>query len=91
MSHHNPYTLNGSFSARSVYKGKPKPSPCVIMRRTKDGGFYVGVVPQDFSNDAVRPNRRYKPKLEKLKTFLSMEDAQIYLDKLLNNASEVTK
>lgn len=89
MSYHNPYTLNGSFSARSVYKGKPIPSPCAIMRRVKGGGFEVGIVLQDFSNDAVRPNRRYKPKLEKLKTFLSMEDAQIYLDSIISNRGEV--
>lgn len=89
MSYHNPYTLNGSFSARSVYKGKPVPFPCVIIRRVKGGGFEAGVVPQDFSNDAVRPNWRYKPKLEKLKTFLNMEDAQIYLDELIRNRGEV--
>lgn len=83
MIYHNQYILNGSFLARSAYKGNPTPSPCVIMRRVKGGGFEVGVVPQDFSNDAVRPNRRYKPNLEKLKTFLSMEDAQVYLDELL--------
>lgn len=83
MSYHNLFTLNESFSARSVYTGKHKPLPCVVMKRNKEGGFEVGIVPQDFSNDAVRPNRRYKPKLEKVKTFSSMEDAQIYLDELL--------
>lgn len=83
MSYHNPYTLNGSFSARSAYKGKPKPSPCVVIRRIKGGGFEVGIVQQDFSNDAVRPNQKYKLKLKNLKTFSKIEDAQIYLDELL--------
>ena len=83
MSYHNPFTLNESFLARSVYTGKHKPSPCAVIKRNKSGGFDVGIVPQDFSNDAVRPNRRYKPKLEKLKTFLSMKDAQTYLNELL--------
>lgn len=91
MSYHNPYTLNETFSARSVYKGKVEPSPCAVMKRLKGGGFEVGVVPQDFSNDAVRPNRRYKPKLEKLKTFLSMDEAQVYLDALLNNSNGAIK
>ena len=88
MSYHNPYTLNGSFSARSAYKGKPKPSPCVVMRRIKGGGFEVGIVPQDFSNDAVRPNRRFKPKWNNVKSFANMEDAQIYLDNLLSHGCE---
>lgn len=89
MSYHNPFTLNKSFSAVSVYKGKQKPLPCVVMKRNRSGGFDVGVVPQNFSNDAVRPNRRYKPKPEKLKTFPNMEDAQVYLDELINNRGEV--
>lgn len=83
MSYHNQYTLNGSFSARSVFKNKPNHSPCVVMRRNRNGDFDVGVAPQDFINRAVRPNRRYKPKLEKLKTFPSLEEAQAYLDELL--------
>ena len=87
MSYHNPYTLNGSFSARSVYKGKPVSSPCIIMRRTRGGGFEVGVVSQDFSNDAVRPNRLYKPKLKNVKSFPDIENAQNYLNELLNNSN----
>lgn len=83
MSYHNPYTLNGSFSARSAYKGKPTPSPCVVIRRVKGVGFEVGIVPQDFSNGAIRPNRRSKPKLKNVKSFQNMGDAQIYLDELL--------
>nr|DAY12514.1 MAG TPA: hypothetical protein [Caudoviricetes sp.] len=91
MSYHNLYVLNESFSARSVLKGKQKPSPCAVIKRNKSGGFDVGVVPQNFSNDAVRRNRQYKPKLEKLKTFLIMEDAQIYLDELLSNMNGFIK
>lgn len=85
MFYYNQFTLNKSSSAKSVYKGKQKPSPCVVMKRNKVGGFDVGVVPQYFSNDAVRPNRRYKPKLGKVKAFSSIEDAQIYLDELISS------
>ena len=91
MSYHNPYTLNGSFSARSAYKGKPKPSPCAVIKRNKEGGFDVGVVTQHFGNDAVIPNRRYKPKLNNVKSFMSIESAQIYLDELLNNSNGFIK
>lgn len=82
MSYHQPYTMNGSLSAKvKGFMGLPR-SPNVVMRKTKDG-YQVGIMPNCYNKVTYRPDKTKRAKLEGVKVFKTESDARVYMDSLL--------
>ena len=78
-----PYGLAGSLSAKvKGFTSLPR-SPNVVMCKDKDG-YLVGIMPSSYSNDALRPCKKKRAKLDDVQRFKTENEARVYMDKIFS-------
>lgn len=82
---HQPYTMNGNRSARSLGFSGAQRTNSIVMR-VVNGGYEVGLMPITYDTSTTRRDRNKKPVLLEVQVFKTEKAARKYMDRLLTGA-----